>query len=93
MFSRLMNMFRVPDLRNKILFTVAVIALLVGVALGWFLSGVRVQRAELARAAAEARADEIEASRSDMPRRSARVCRSSVSSAASRSCPTDHSYG
>ena len=45
---------------------VAAAALVAGIALGWFLSAARLQRAELARVAAEARAAQIEAARSDM---------------------------
>lgn len=45
---------------------VGTLALAAGFVLGWFLSGMRVQRAEMAREFAERRAAEIEASRGDM---------------------------
>lgn len=45
---------------------VAALALLAGVALGWFVAGSRVQRAELARAAAEARLEQVESARGEM---------------------------
>ena len=46
--------------------TVAVIALGAGIAIGWFLSTPRVQLAELAREAAEARVEQIESARTEM---------------------------
>lgn len=48
------------------LITVAVIALAIGAALGWFIAGTRAREAEIARAAAEARADHIESTRTEM---------------------------
>lgn len=48
------------------LITVAVIALVAGIAIGWFLSTPRVQLAELAREAAEARVEQIESARTEM---------------------------
>lgn len=45
---------------------VGVVMLIAGIALGWFVSGTRVQRAELARADAEARLAYIESARRDM---------------------------
>ena len=45
---------------------VGTIALAIGVVVGWFLSGTRAQRAEIAREYAEKRVAEIEASRAEM---------------------------